>query len=63
MLTNKVTMFFIAHRLSRGKVDEVLQFGAPGSAVTQAPTQMNVIQDDKGEPRRDANRNEMETLA
>jgi ATP-binding cassette, subfamily B, bacterial HlyB/CyaB len=50
-LKGKVTMLFIAHHLPRGlKVDEVLQFGAPGSAATQAPTQMSVIEDDKANP-------------
>ncbi|MGH8688890.1 MAG: peptidase domain-containing ABC transporter [Burkholderiales bacterium] len=50
-LKGKVTLLFIAHHLPRGlKVDEVLQFGAPGAAATQAPTQMSVIEEDKGMP-------------
>ena len=47
-LRGKVTMLFIAHQLPRGlKVDEVLQFGALGSAAAQPPTQMSVIEEDK----------------
>ena len=52
-LKGKVTLLFIAHQLPRGlKVDEVLQFGGnvPGSAATQPPTQMSVIEEDKSKP-------------
>ncbi|MEO8186562.1 MAG: peptidase domain-containing ABC transporter, partial [Burkholderiaceae bacterium] len=46
-LKGKVTLLFIAHQLPRGlKVDEVLQFGA--QAAGQQPTQMSVIEDEKG---------------
>ena len=48
-LKGKVTLLFIAHQLPRGlKVDEVLQFGA--LAAAQPPTQMRVVEDEKGKP-------------